>query len=109
DDACTFFRDGTASRAPVPGTVARGHLNSDAPLFIGRESLEEPVMAKPEGDERQAAARDRDNKQENAQALLAGEAAQFEGVVDEFPFPITRELLEHGRHRFLIYCVVCHD
>jgi cytochrome c5 len=26
----------------------------------------------------------------------------------EFPFPITREILERGRQRFDIYCAVCH-
>ena len=29
--------------------------------------------------------------------------------VDTFPFPVTREVLEHGRERYMIYCVVCHD
>ena len=29
--------------------------------------------------------------------------------VDTFPFPVTLEVLEHGRDRFMIYCVVCHD
>ena len=29
--------------------------------------------------------------------------------VDEFPFPATRAVLEQGRNRFMIYCVVCHD
>lgn len=29
-------------------------------------------------------------------------------LVTEFPFPITREVLERGRERFDIYCAVCH-
>ena len=29
-------------------------------------------------------------------------------VVDEFPFPVTREVLERGRERFNIYCEPCH-
>ena len=29
--------------------------------------------------------------------------------VDTFPFPVTLEVLEHGRDRYMIYCVVCHD
>jgi len=29
--------------------------------------------------------------------------------VDTFPFPITEKVLKHGMHRYLIYCVVCHD
>jgi hypothetical protein len=29
-------------------------------------------------------------------------------VVDEFPFPVTRQVLERGRERFNIYCEPCH-
>jgi cytochrome c553 len=29
-------------------------------------------------------------------------------LVSEFPFPITREVLERGRERFEIYCATCH-
>ena len=102
DDACDFFADGKASRRPPAGTVARGHLTVDAALFAGRSSLEEPAGPSQPQSQDQA---DRNG----AKAVLAAEAAQFEGVVDEFPFPITREILEHGRNRYLIYCVVCHD
>src|SRR5262249_15614701 len=24
-------------------------------------------------------------------------------------FPVTREVLQHGQNRYMIYCVVCHD
>ena len=30
-------------------------------------------------------------------------------VVNTFPFPITREVLDRGRERFNIYCSPCHD
>ena len=30
-------------------------------------------------------------------------------LADEFPFPITREVLNRGRERFNIYCSPCHD
>jgi len=29
-------------------------------------------------------------------------------LVDEFPFPVTRQVLERGRERFNIYCEPCH-
>ena len=29
-------------------------------------------------------------------------------LVDTFPFPVTRAVLERGRERFNIYCAVCH-
>jgi mono/diheme cytochrome c family protein len=35
-EASAFFKDGRASRPPVPGTVARGHLREDALLHTGR-------------------------------------------------------------------------
>jgi mono/diheme cytochrome c family protein len=34
-EASSFFPDGTASRAPVPGTVARGQLREDELLYRG--------------------------------------------------------------------------
>jgi hypothetical protein len=30
-------------------------------------------------------------------------------LVDGYPFPITREVLERGRERFNVYCAPCHD
>jgi len=30
-------------------------------------------------------------------------------VVNTFPFPITRQVLERGRERYNIYCSPCHD
>jgi mono/diheme cytochrome c family protein len=100
DDACAFFSDGTSSRHPVSGTVARGHLKIDTALYTGRlaapESAQASTVRPIEGDL-------------GAAEVLAAEASRFQGVVDEFPFPLSRELIEHGRNRYLIYCVVCHD
>src|ERR671937_125869 len=33
-----FFADGRSARPLVPGTVARGHLRTDANLFTGKEN-----------------------------------------------------------------------
>jgi mono/diheme cytochrome c family protein len=30
-------------------------------------------------------------------------------LVDQFPFPVTREVLERGRERYDIFCSPCHD
>ena len=30
-------------------------------------------------------------------------------AVDEFPFPVTTEVLKRGRERYNIYCTPCHD
>jgi mono/diheme cytochrome c family protein len=101
DDPTAFFADGSSSRHPVRGTVARGHLRTDAALYFGNANLpDSPLESRPSRDQ---------GASQGTGPLLAAEAAQFAGAVDEFPFPITRAVVEHGRNRFMIYCVVCHD
>jgi cytochrome c553 len=48
-----------------------------------------------------------------ARGFLDEDEAFYKGMmgtnlVTEFPFPITRQVLERGRERFEIYCAVCH-
>jgi mono/diheme cytochrome c family protein len=40
---------------------------------------------------------------------LAASAVEETNYVDTFPFPITRDVLQQGYDRYMIYCVVCHD
>ncbi|HEY2760690.1 MAG TPA: cytochrome c [Pirellulales bacterium] len=102
DQPVGFFPGGTSSRQPVPGTVARGHLETDLALFTGKRTAEPlPILTDakaptqpPPGD---------------AQTLLAAELANYQNVVEEFPIPIDESVVEHGYHRYMIYCVVCHD
>jgi mono/diheme cytochrome c family protein len=101
-DASVFYSDGTSSRHPVSGTVARGHLRTDAALYFGRTDLPESPLDSLRGAKNGA-------EDQGAAPRLAAEPAQFAGAVDEFPFPITRTIVEHGRNRYMIYCVVCHD
>ena len=42
-----FFADGTSSRQPVPGTVARGQLRIDSALYQGKDAKGEWVTAFP--------------------------------------------------------------
>jgi mono/diheme cytochrome c family protein len=50
-----------------------------------------------------------------ARGHLNDDAALYTGKgpdgkpVDEFPFPVTRDVLERGQDRFNIYCAPCHD
>jgi mono/diheme cytochrome c family protein len=49
-----------------------------------------------------------------ARGHLEADTAFYKGtvggaLVDEFPFPVTREVLERGRERYDIYCSPCHD
>lgn len=48
-EGSTFFTDGSASRPPIPGTVARGQLREDTELYLGKlpGPAEEPVTTFP--------------------------------------------------------------
>ena len=99
-ETSSFFANGQASRHLVAGTVARGHLEIDAHFYTGRkpganrqaetERTEHPLpIGKNVGDKSPTL----DEKQ----------------FVDTFPYRVTMQVLEHGRDRYMIYCVVCHD
>lgn len=100
DEGSTFFADGRASRPVVPGTVARGHLRTDLHLYTGMRSRESPS-----GWARLAQVMIASGPEAQGLAALAEE----ENYVDTFPFPITKDVLEHGYNRYMIFCVVCHD
>jgi mono/diheme cytochrome c family protein len=50
-----------------------------------------------------------------ARGHLDDDAAYYTGrgpdgnFVDEFPFPVTKDVVERGQDRFNIYCAPCHD
>ncbi len=89
-----------------PGTVPRGHLRTDLHFFTGKrtrqpdEAIESALLV--------------GGGSSVLSALTSSALGQYRlleeaNYVDMFPFPVTREVLEHGRNRFMIYCVVCHD
>ena len=84
--SCEFFDDGSSARPLVPGTVPRGHLRTDTPLFTGRLA----------GQAGQSPAR-----------LVAWE--NEDDFTREIPISLDEETIEHGRDRYMIFCVVCHD
>jgi len=87
-----FFADKRGSRDPVEGTVARGQLHDNKAFYTGKI----------------------DNPNPNAPVQTTTDAsgntlvASFPNDVDTFPVPVTKELVERGRDRFNIYCIVCH-
>ncbi|HEX4132706.1 MAG TPA: cytochrome c [Pirellulales bacterium] len=99
--ACDYFPDGRSARLLPAGTVARGHLRLDRAYFTGRT---EPTTA-----EAQRAAASNTQAAAEARPLIVAEAEQNLGYVDEFPLPVDKAFVEHGRDRYMIYCVVCHD
>lgn len=87
-----FFDDKLSSREQPEGTVARGLLKENKALYTGKI----------------------DNPNPNAQVETTTNAAgntivtSFPNAIDEFPIPVTKELVDRGQDRFNIYCIVCH-
>jgi mono/diheme cytochrome c family protein len=79
-----IFADSLSSRMLVDGTVPRGYLREDSELYLGKSSK---AAVKAPGDTSKAAATN---------------------DVNEFPFPITRAVLDRGEERYNIYCSPCH-
>jgi hypothetical protein len=103
DDPSVFFPDGRADRPLVSGTVARGNLRTDVHLFTGKRSSESAMLSDATllvGASGNAL---------NGLTLAGYRMPAETGYVDSFPFPVTQTVLQHGRNRFMIYCVVCHD
>lgn len=99
-DASSFFPDGQSARHLVAGTVARGHLEIDAHFYTGR---------KPGANRQVEAARTEHPLPVGKNVGPRTPALDETQFVDTFPFPVTLQVLEQGRDRFMIYCVVCHD
>lgn len=87
-----FFRDGKAMRDLPEGTVPRGLLKDNKAFYTGKI----------------------DNPDPNAQAQTTTDArgntlvSSFPNAIDEFPVPVTKELVDRGQERYNIYCIVCH-
>lgn len=78
-----IFADGRAIRPPVPGTVARGHLENDPQFFAGRDG-EEWVTKLP---------------------MHRPELRKLAGSDDG---EVTLKLVERGQRQWGIYCAPCH-
>ncbi len=87
-----WYPDNLASRTPPEGTVARGFLKENKAFHTGKI----------------------DNPNTSVQVETTTNAAgntivtSFPNAIDEFPLPVTRELVERGEERYNIYCIVCH-
>lgn len=93
-----FFPDGRSARPLPEGTVARGRLRTDRVLYTGKKQL--PVVAK------STVSTARPTSQPEKPAATA---ASFDpSFVTEFPFPITRPIMERGKQRFETFCTPCH-
>ncbi len=87
-----WFKDGLSTRDQVEGTVARGRLQDNKAFYTGKI----------------------DNPDLNAPVLTTTDATgntlitSFPNAIDEFPIPVTKELVDRGQDRYNIHCIVCH-
>jgi mono/diheme cytochrome c family protein len=87
-----FFADKRSSRDLPTGTVPRGQLRSDKALYTGKKENADP----------------------NAPVQTTTDASgntlisSFPNDIEEFPVPVTEELLDRGEERFKVFCIVCH-
>lgn len=87
-----FFSDGRASRDLVEGTVARGQLRDNKAFYTGK--IDNPNLTAPVTTTTDA----------TGNTLVSS----FPNDIDEFPVPVTKELIDRGQERYNIYCIVCH-
>ena len=88
-----FFGDNRASRNLPDGTIPRGQLRADKALYTGKKENPDPNPA--------------------VQTVVdpaTGNTliASFPNDIDEFPVPVTKELLDRGEQRYKVFCIVCH-
>jgi mono/diheme cytochrome c family protein len=86
-----FFADGRSSRDLPEGTVARGLLKEDKAFYTGKKEGVTNVQA-----------------QTTTDSTGNTVVTTFPDAVDEFPIPVTEELINRGQERYNIYCIVCH-
>ena len=88
----TFFADGRGSRDWPEGTVARGMLHENKAFYTGK--IDNPNLSAPVASTTNA----------NGNTIVT----TFPNDIEEFPVPVTKELIDRGQERFQIYCSVCH-
>jgi mono/diheme cytochrome c family protein len=89
-------RDPRASRDLPEGTVARGWLREDKVLYTGKKENAGG------GGQQQPQAQTATDARGNTVVTT------FPDAIDEFPVPVTKELIDRGEERYNIYCIVCH-
>lgn len=87
-----FFADHRSSRDLPEGTVARGKLHDNSALYTGKK--EGPASTAP--------------AQTTTDATGNTLVASFPDAVEEFPVPVTKELIDRGEQRYKVFCIVCH-
>ncbi len=90
-----FFKDDKAMRDLPEGTVARGMLHEDKAFYTGKKENAGGAAT-------------------TAAPATATDASgntvitSFPDVIEDFPVPITKQLVDRGEERYRIFCIVCH-
>ena len=89
-----FFPDRRASRDLPEGTVPRGDLRADKALYTGKkenagQTAQQPVQTVTDA---------------SGNTLISS----FPDAIEEFPVPVTKELLDRGEERYKVFCIACH-
>ncbi len=87
-----WFPDKRASRDLPEGIVARGQLHDNKAFYTGK--IDNPNLNAPVATTTDA----------SGNTLVSS----FPNDIDEFPVPVTKELVDRGQERYNIYCIVCH-
>jgi mono/diheme cytochrome c family protein len=106
-----FSTDGSSSRAPVEGTVARqfgDYRDRDDYFYTGKMAGQAAGGAGQAGPPASSMAATAANALGNTGASVPGTPTAATGGPDVFPITIDRAAIERGRNRFNIYCIVCH-
>jgi mono/diheme cytochrome c family protein len=131
-ESSKFFADGQASRPYVEGTIARGHLKDDKFFYQGKNANTQQGASGSQSSSAGAArqgvlqttmpnvqggAAGQPGGDVNVRGNVGGKVGQPGGelqsqagkdAVNEFPFPVTKEVLDRGQERYQIYCSMCH-
>ena len=114
-----LFVDGRAMQEPIPGTIARGDLDTDTEYFRGIKSNTDSFATVSSAgahtslqDESHQDESDQDESAKDKPVEPAADPATppEPAWVTQFPanVNVNLELLERGQERFNIYCSVCH-
>lgn len=87
-----WYKDGLSSRPPIEGTVARGQLHENKAFYTGK--IDNPNLSVV--------------VETTTDATGNTLVSSFPNDIEEFPLPVTKELIDRGQDRYNIYCIVCH-
>ena len=108
NDPNYLFAENRSAQTQIPGTIARGQLVTQAPLFTGIQSA--PAVTVNSNPTEVRTSLQEEEKKAESPADAGAPAVVEPNWVTEFPSELTidEDFLNRGQQRFNIYCSVCH-